>query len=137
MTNSPDAIIPPRPGRIPDPYDERDADYPMRSMLPPLEEARRTRRPSHGWDYNFEPLSQGSTGTCVGHACEAFILTEPVVRKGRGEPPDAFAIYNLCTQIDEFPANDDRTGRHEGAQAARLHRGLAQRREHRRRDRLA
>lgn len=89
----------PRLGRLPDP-DPRDANYPVRAVLPAgvdLPVSRR-RRDDGAW------LNQGNTGTCVGHGWAHYVEDGPVMPEGTIDP---YWIYRQCCKIDPWPENDD------------------------------
>ncbi len=47
-------------------------------------------------------LNQGSTNSCVGHACAHFILAAPIM----SHSIDAIALWRRAQEIDEFPGNE-------------------------------
>lgn len=91
-------------GRRPAP-DARDGRYGMRAALgadvPPLE-ARTGRRI---WESPYPALNQGAEGTCVGHGCQHHLLSEPIVQKTPEQSPTAVEVYDLATELDEWPNN--------------------------------
>lgn len=88
-------------GRIhaPDPNDHK---YLMRmamaAELPDLSALPSTRY------YRAGPvLTQGNTGTCVGHAWRQWLSSAPLMTKGG---PSAFDLYRYCLSLDEWQEND-------------------------------
>lgn len=94
-------------GRVPAP-DARDGLFPMRAALGPVQ----ARTGSKVWDESFPSLDQGQNGTCVGHGWKHWLLTAPLVQSKPDTDPLALAIYDRCTEIDEFPANDPVNGQY-------------------------
>lgn len=93
-------------GRRPAP-DARDRTFPMRLLVPEAIPV-----PPITFYYPTGPvLDQGRTGTCVGHAWRQWLSSALLMTKGG---PDAFAIYDAATQIDEWTDNDADTGRQMG-----------------------
>ena len=82
--------------------DNRDRNYPMQALLP-----RRTSRVWRYWYMNGEWWDQGATGTCVGHAWAHFVEDGPVTHKGSQNIVDPMNIYYECTQVDQWPQNDN------------------------------
>lgn len=52
-------------------------------------------------------LNQGNTGTCVGHAGEAFLFHPPVVQIRAGQTPTQWDLYRRCVTLDPWSDNDD------------------------------
>lgn len=80
--------------------DPRNAMYPMARRLPAPTATLPTRRT---WGFRGEPLDQGGTGTCTGHAAAHFIHASPMRHKGFLNP---FDIYREAVTLDEYSGND-------------------------------
>ena len=79
--------------------DTRDANFPMRTLLP----ARAFTGVKRWWDSGAW-LDQGQTGTCVGHGWAHWFEDSPVNPLGTVDP---FGIYRDACLIDEWEDNDD------------------------------
>lgn len=79
--------------------DARDANFPMRALLP----AKAFFGVKRWWDSGAW-LDQGFTGTCVGHGWAHWYEDSPVNPAGTIDP---FMIYREACKIDEWAANDD------------------------------
>jgi hypothetical protein len=86
-------------GRLPAP-DARDSGFPMRAAM----RAAPTRT-SYTWAYFRQPLDQGDTGTCVGHAWRHWLETAPIICP-RDREPRATTIYLEAALRDPWPDND-------------------------------
>jgi hypothetical protein len=86
-------------GRRPAP-DPRDAGFPMRAAI-----RRAPTRTSYTWAYFRQPLDQGDTGTCVGHAWRHWLETAPIICP-RDREPRATTIYLEAALRDPWPDND-------------------------------
>lgn len=86
-------------GRIYSP-DARDINYPMRNLVKPSAVVGITHR---NWYADGAWLDQGNTGTCVGHAWAHWFEDGPYTHPGTIDP---FAIYDLATELDEWPGNE-------------------------------
>ncbi len=80
--------------------DENDARYPMRATL----RTRAIQPPRKSWRFRGNVLDQGSTGTCVAHACMHFLRCAPVQTTRLAY--SAFDLYRELVLLDEFSNND-------------------------------
>lgn len=97
-------------GRIHSP-DERDADYPLRALIPEnVASESRTWRVGGGM-----PLDQGETSACVGFAFAGWLYTAPMQRIAHDPEPQR--IYTLAQALDGFPTPHDGTTVRAGCQA--------------------
>ena len=86
-------------GRIAAP-DAEDARYPMRATL----RTRAIRPPKKSWAFRGSPFDQGSTGTCVAHACVHFLRCAPIQSTKLKFTP--YDLYRELVLIDEWAEND-------------------------------
>lgn len=81
--------------------DPRNLAHPMARRLPAPTAILPVRKT---WGFRGEPLNQGATGTCGGHAAAHFVHASPLRHAGF---PDPFQIYREAVLLDEYPDNDD------------------------------
>lgn len=91
-------------------FDPRSRDYPIRGIVGPLADYRRTRVL---WTPGPVILDQGAEGACVGMGCTQDLLASPVrvslaaahMPAGWPTDPDAFArhLYREAQKIDPWP----------------------------------
>lgn len=86
-------------GRIPNPPDVRDANYPMSAILPatPPPALTSVRR----WARGPVRLNQGTLGACVSFAGSNWDQSQPIM--GAVTNAEAVANYWACKQIDGIP----------------------------------
>lgn len=91
--------------------DPRSAGFPLAAVT----ETDETLLPNYAhWLTRRAVLDQGQTGTCVGHAGEAFLIHPPVVQIKAGKFPTQWDLYRRCCLIDEWPANDSQANLPDG-----------------------
>lgn len=79
-------------------YDERNLDYPIRTVLPP-------RKPrSYTWSCATH-LDQGNLGSCVGNGFTHDAIARPRPHAGLTET-DAVSLYHRAQQLDETPGEN-------------------------------
>jgi hypothetical protein len=79
--------------------DPRDRDFPLGAVLGAVDDARSKEKV---WQLPAHMLNQGSTNSCVGHACAHFILSAPLMNHN----VDAIALWHRAQEIDEIPGNE-------------------------------
>src|SRR5437867_3420564 len=79
--------------------DPQDNDFPLGAVIEAVDDARSQERV---WQLPAHLLNQGSTNSCVGHACAHFILAAPIM----SHSTDAIALWRRAQEIDEFPGNE-------------------------------
>jgi hypothetical protein len=79
--------------------DPQDADFPLGAVIEAVDDARSKEKV---WQLPAHLLNQGSTNSCVGHACAHFILAAPIM----SHSIDAIALWRRAQEIDEFPGNE-------------------------------
>lgn|GEM_PF-6870854 len=79
--------------------DPRDGNFPLGAVVPSVANPRTKEKV---WELPAHLLNQGSTNSCVGHACAHFVLAAPMMNHS----VDAIAIWRRAQQIDEFPGNE-------------------------------
>jgi Papain family cysteine protease len=79
--------------------DPRDGDFPLGAVIGDVDEPRSKEKV---WQLPDPLLNQGSTNSCVGHACAHFILAAPRMVRS----VDAIALWHRAQEIDEFPNNE-------------------------------
>lgn len=82
---------------------EDPRDYPLRAALGV---APAVLPRYNYWNYNYVPLDQGQTGTCVAHGGKNFLLADPIVQVTRDGPPAPYAMYREIVLLDEWSDND-------------------------------
>ncbi len=86
-------------GRLPS-VDPRNLAHPMARMLPSPLAPLPTMK---SWAFSGDPLNQGETGTCTGHAGVHLIHAAPMRHRGFLDP---FQLYREAVLLDEYPDND-------------------------------
>ena len=81
----------------PDPADE---GFPLGDVLGQVDGDPRTK--TQVWQLPSHLLNQGSTNSCVGHACVHFIMAAPRM----ADSADPIAIWRRAQEIDEFRGNE-------------------------------
>src|SRR3954469_6117646 len=79
--------------------DPGDDDFPLGDVVGAVDDPRSKEKV---WQLPANLLNQGSTNSCVGHACAHFILSAPRMNHS----VDAIALWHRAQQIDEFPNNE-------------------------------
>jgi hypothetical protein len=79
--------------------DPADDAFPLSAVTPAVDDPRSQERV---WLLPAHLLNQGSTNSCVGHACAHFILAAPIMEHST----DPIALWHRAQQIDEFPNNE-------------------------------
>lgn|SRR5262249_19405519 len=79
--------------------DPRDGDFPLGAVVGDVDDPRSKEKV---WQLPDHLLNQGSTNSCVGHACAHFILAAPRMAR----TVDAIALWHRAQEIDEFPNNE-------------------------------
>jgi hypothetical protein len=79
--------------------DPRDGDFPLGAVIDDVDDPRAQEKV---WQLPAHLLNQGSTNSCVGHACAHFILTAPIMSQSM----DAISLWHRAQEIDEFPNNE-------------------------------
>ena len=79
--------------------DPRDEEFPLGAVIGAVDDARSKEKV---WQLPAHLLNQGSTNSCVGHACAHFILAAPRMNHS----VDAIAFWHRAQEIDEFPNNE-------------------------------
>src|SRR5438034_6713787 len=79
--------------------DPQDNDFPLGAVIGAVDDPRSREKV---WQLPAHLLNQGSTNSCVGHACAHFILTAPIM----SHLIDAIALWRRAQEIDEFPGNE-------------------------------
>jgi Papain family cysteine protease len=79
--------------------DPRDGDFPLGTVTGDIDDPRSKEKV---WQLPDHLLNQGSTNSCVGHACAHFILAAPRMI----QTVDAIALWHRAQEIDEFPNNE-------------------------------
>lgn len=80
--------------------DPRDANFPLGAVAGTVDGNPRSK--SQVWQLPAHLLNQGSTNSCVGHACAHFILAAPRM----GMSIDAIAIWHRAQELDDIPNNE-------------------------------
>jgi hypothetical protein len=83
--------------------DPRDDDFPLGAIVGAVDDPRSKEKV---WQLPAHLLNQGSTNSCVGHACSHFILAAPIMSR----MIDAIALWRRAQEIDEFPGNEGTNG---------------------------
>src|SRR5712671_7038584 len=102
-------------GRIYKP-DARDANFPMRALLPTMPSTRTYRY----WSASGWWGDQGQTPQCVAYAWLHFLEDGPIPQGGKNPPPVVVpaTLYKLAQQKDETPGeNYDGTSTRGGVKA--------------------
>ena len=86
-------------GRLPS-TDARNDQHPMTARLPRVSAPLPTKR---RWAFLGDPLNQGQSGTCAGHAGAHFLHAAPIRHKAF---IDAFQLYREAVLLDEYGDND-------------------------------
>lgn len=95
--------------------DARDANFPMRAMLP----RKKSTRTYRYWNANGAWFDQGETPSCVGHAWAHWLEDGPVTQRGAPDPMLPMLLYNAAQTMDEWPGEDyDGTSVRAGCKAA-------------------
>jgi papain like protease len=79
--------------------DPRDGNFPLGAVTGAVDDPRSKEKV---WQLPPHLLNQGSTNSCVGHACAHFILTAPIM----SHSVDPIALWHRAQEIDEFPGNE-------------------------------
>jgi hypothetical protein len=79
--------------------DPQDSNFPMGAVIGAVDDARSQEKV---WQLPIHLLNQGTTNSCVGHACSHFILTAPIM----SHSVDPIALWHRAQEIDEFPGNE-------------------------------
>jgi papain like protease len=79
--------------------DPRDDNFPLGAVIGAVDDPRSKEKV---WQLPAHLLNQGSTNSCVGHACAHFILAAPIM----SHSIDAIALWHRAQEIDEFPGNE-------------------------------
>jgi Papain family cysteine protease len=79
--------------------DPRDDNFPLAAVIGAVDDPRSKEKV---WQLPAHLLNQGSTNSCVGHACAHFILAAPIM----SHSIDAIALWHRAQEIDEFPGNE-------------------------------
>ncbi|PYL80348.1 MAG: hypothetical protein DMF21_08995 [Verrucomicrobia bacterium] len=79
--------------------DSRDDNFPLGTVIGAVDDPRSKEKV---WQLPAHLLNQGSTNSCVGHACAHFILAAPIM----SHSIDAIALWRRAQEIDEFPGNE-------------------------------
>lgn len=79
--------------------DPKDKDFPLGAVIGAVDDPRSQEKV---WQLPAHLLNQGSTNSCVGHACAHFILAAPIM----SHSTDAIALWRRAQEIDEFPGNE-------------------------------
>jgi hypothetical protein len=79
--------------------DPRDGDFPLGAVVGDVDDPRLKEKV---WQLPNHLLNQGSTNSCVGHACAHFILAAPRMV----QTVDAIALWHRAQEIDEFANNE-------------------------------
>ena len=79
--------------------DPQDNDFPLGAVIGAVDDPRSQEKV---WQLPAHLLNQGSTNSCVGHACAHFILSAPIM----SHSTDAIALWRRAQEIDEFPGNE-------------------------------
>src|SRR5207248_3530031 len=79
--------------------DPGDDAFPLGAVTPAVDEPRSQEKV---WLLPAHLLNQGSTNSCVGHACAHFILAAPIMEHST----DPIALWHRAQEIDEFPNNE-------------------------------
>ena len=79
--------------------DPKDNDFPLGAVVGAVDDPRSQEKV---WQLPAHLLNQGSTNSCVGHACAHFILAAPIM----SHSVDAIALWRRAQEIDEFPGNE-------------------------------
>jgi hypothetical protein len=82
--------------------DARDANFPMRAMLPAAPSTRRYRY----WNDNGAWLDQGEHPYCVAYAWVHWLEDGPVTQRGAGPVVDPVTLYHEAQRLDEEPGED-------------------------------
>ena len=98
-------------------YDPLDDNFPLGAVIGAVDDPRSKEKV---WQLPAHLLNQGSTNSCVGHACAHFILAAPIM----SHSIDAIALWHRAQEIDEFPGNE---GTNSGTSVRAGFKGLAER----------
>jgi hypothetical protein len=79
--------------------DPRDSNFPLGAVTADVDDPRSKEKV---WQLPNHLLNQGSTNSCVGHACAHFILAAPRMIR----IVDAIALWHRAQEVDEFPNNE-------------------------------
>src|SRR5215472_8613506 len=79
--------------------DPQDANFPLGAVIGAVDDPRSKEKV---WQLPDHLLNQGSTNSCVGHACAHFILAAPIMT----QTVDAIALWHRAQDLDEFPGNE-------------------------------
>src|SRR4029079_15581231 len=79
--------------------DPADDAFPLSAVTPAVDDPRSQERV---WLLPAHLLNQGSTNSCVGHACAHCILAAHIMEHST----DPIALWHRAQQIDEFPNNE-------------------------------
>jgi len=79
--------------------DPQDANFPLGAVIGAVDDPRSKEKV---WQLPSHLINQGSTNSCVGHACAHFILAAPIM----SHYTDPIALWRRAQQIDEFPGNE-------------------------------
>jgi hypothetical protein len=79
--------------------DPQDSNFPLGAIIGAVDDPRSQEKV---WQLPVHLLNQGSTNSCVGHACTHFILTAPIM----SHSVDAIALWHRAQEVDEFPGNE-------------------------------
>lgn len=82
--------------------DARDANYPMRALLPAVPSAR----PYRYWNASGWWGDQGSTSQCVAYAWTHWLEDGPVGQRGPSPIVQPSVIYGEAQAVDEWPGSD-------------------------------
>src|SRR5438093_9345446 len=80
-------------------HDPLDDNFPLGAVIGAVDDPRSKEKV---WQLPAHLLNQGSTNSCVGHACAHFILAAPIM----SHSIDAIALWHRAQEIDEFPGNE-------------------------------
>lgn len=79
--------------------DPQDDNFPLGAVISAVDDPRSKEKV---WQLPAHLLNQGSTNSCVGHACSHFILSAPRMT----HEVDAIALWRRAQELDEFPGNE-------------------------------
>lgn len=109
-------------GRIRSVPDPRDAQYPLRELLPPTPSARLSR---YWWQQGWYG-DQGNKPECVAYAALHWLADGPVTQRGPQPVVDPDVLYHECQVDDEIPGEDYDGTTTRGAMKAMQARGYIQ-----------
>lgn len=82
--------------------DSRDAQFPIRALLPPT----RSSRPFRYWNDSGWWGDQGQTSMCVAYAWTHYLEDGPVGQRGLAPVIPPAKIYEEAQKLDEWPGED-------------------------------